>query len=61
MTGMILLGYAMSSLYLDLISYEYNNSWRILILYYVAIPMTVLNIPNFFISESPRFFANKNN
>ena len=41
-----------------MLSYIYDNDWKTLVTYYMMIPMIILNIPNFFIIESPRFYLN---
>lgn len=41
------------------IAYTYR-SWRTLALYWIAIPILVLNIPILFILESPKYLYPKN-
>ena len=60
-TALVLVGYTMSELVFDLLAYLFDDNWRDLILYFTMIPMIILNIPNFFLIESPRFYINKDN
>ena len=60
-TGYVLVGYTLSEFYIDLLAYVNNDNWRVISIYGLMIPMLLMNIPNFFLVESPRFFISKRN
>ena len=45
--------FGVGEIFLVFIAYYYP-SWRVLSLYWIAIPIIILNIPIFFIEESPK-------
>lgn len=59
--GLLILGITVSNLYTCLIAYIFDNNALIMVRYFIFPFYIILNIPNFFMVESPRYYLKKDN